>query len=433
MAAMKCLKVIAYLTLMGVLLAFFAMSPLQAAEKDRVLNEQQVMALFFDRNLDLIAAHYQIDRAEAEEWIAAAIPNPYLSIGINEFNGNMTVHPPINTPGLGMNIIITQLFETNGKRDLRIESSQIGREAVEVDFKDSVRILANTVRHAYFTFLLAQKSLEVTRINAQRYEEIVKANQLRHAAGDIAESDLVRVEVESLKAKGDVDKAVAVLKGSRSELARLLSWPEGSMDFTVEEAWPEVPKSLENPDDTGLVNKAYETRPDYKAQSLRAHQMEKEVELARRLVVPDVTVSAGYVNDSGNVVRDSGIFNISAPIPVFNQFKGVIGKAVVGLNDARLQKEQIRNAIRKEVVTAHAELKSAEAVVSRYQTEVNQRIEKVREAVEFAYSQGAIGLIDLLDAERSYKAMMLDYYLALNNKALAYADLLMAMGEEPRP
>jgi len=91
------------------------------------------------------------------------------------------------------------------------------------------------------------------------------------------------------------------------------------------------------------------------------------------------------------------------------------------------------HAIRNEVVTVLAALHSAETVVSRYQTEVNQRIEKVREAVEFAYTQGATGLIDLLDAERSYKAMMLDYYAALNNKALAYADLLMAMGEEPRP
>ena len=82
------------------------------------------------------------------------------------------------------------------------------------------------------------------------------------------------------------------------------------------------------------------------------------------------------------------------------------------------------------MVTVLAALHSAETVVSRYQTEVNQRIVKVGEAAEFAYSQGATGLINLLDAERSYKAMMLDYYSALNNKALAYAYLRMAMGEE---
>lgn len=402
------------------------------AAESSILTEAQVMALFFERNLDLIAGHYQIDRAEAEEWIAAAIPNPYLSIGFNELSGNFNVRPNLGAPGMGMSIIITQLLETNGKRDLRIESSQIGREAVETDFKDAVRILANTVRHAYYALLLAQKNLEVVEINGRHYEEIVKANQLRLQVGDIAESDLVRVEVESLKARSDVDKAISALKGSQSELARLLGWPEGSLSFKVAESWPEVSGDLARPDESGLVERAYGTRPDFKAQSLRASQMEREVELARRLVVPDITVSAGYVQDAGNVVIDSGILNISAPIPVFNQFKGQIGKAVAELNNARLQKEQVRNSIRNEVVSSHAALKSAQSVVTRFEKEVNQRVDKARKSAEFAYSQGATGLIDLLDAERSYKAMMMDYYAALTDKAFAYADLIKAIGEEPK-
>ena len=160
--------------------------------------------------------------------------------------------------------------------------------------------------------------------------------------------------------------------------------------------------------------------------------MERELELARRLIVPDVTVSAGYVRDAGNVVLDSGIFNISAPIPVFNQFQGDIGKALAGLNQARLQQEQVRNSIHQEVIAAHAALLSAAAIVARFENEVNQRIQKVRDSAEFAYGQGAIGLIDLLDAERNYKSMTLDYYSALKDKALAYADLLSAIGEEHR-
>lgn len=62
--------------------------------------------------------------------------------------------------------------------------------------------------------------------------------------------------------------------------------------------------------------------------------------------------------------------------------------------------------------------------------QLNKKIEQVRKGAEFANGQGSIGLINFLDAERNYRAMMLEYYLALNNPAIAYADLREAMGEE---
>jgi cobalt-zinc-cadmium efflux system outer membrane protein len=40
-------------------------------------------------------------------------------------------------------------------------------------------------------------------------------------------------------------------------------------------------------------------------------------------------------------------------------------------------------------------------------------------------------VLDLIDAQRSYRAIMLDYHSALANRSKAWADLLMAYGEEP--
>lgn len=70
--------------------------------------------------------------------------------------------------------------------------------------------------------------------------------------------------------------------------------------------------------------------------------------------------------------------------------------------------------------------------MDRFESQVLQRITAARSSVEFAYTQGAAGLIDLLDAERNYKAMMMDYYVAENHRALSFADLVMAVGEEPK-
>lgn len=405
------------------------------AEELAALNEQEVMALFFERNLALISGHYNIDRAEAQTLIASAIPNPLLNIGFNELSTKTSrffprTHKSEDTNALGMSIIVTQLIQTNGKRQLRTESSQYEREAVETDFKDLIRVLANTIRKAHYQLLLTQKNLAFLEANDQNYQKIVDASRIRLKAGDISETDLVRVEIEELKIRADLDRAMAMHKSARSELAALLSWPEISNTLRVTERWPEVPSALLKPSLDPLIEEAYQSRPDYRAQELRTEKMETELELSRRLVVPDVTVSGGFIQDSGNVRPYTGTFSINAPIPTWYQFQGEVGKAAAELNSARLALEQIRNSIRADVIASHARLMATQSIVHRFETESKARIEKVREAQEFAYNQGAIGLIDLLDAERNYTRLMTEYYAARTDASVAYADLMMALGED---
>ena len=415
-------------------LSLLVAMPLEA-EEVATLNEQDVMALFFERNLALISGHYNIDRAEAETLIASAIPNPLLSLGFNELSTRTSRFFPktnsvTDSSAVGMNIIVTQIIQTNGKRQLRTESSQFEREAVETDFKDLIRVLANTVRKAHYQLLLAQKNLEFLDVNDQNYRKIVDASRIRLKAGDISETDLVRVEIEELKIRADLDRAVAEHKSARSELAALLSWPEISNTLRVTERWPDVPSTLLKPNLEPLIEEAYQSRPDYRAQELRTEKMETELELSRRLVVPDVTVSGGFIQDAGNVRPYTGTFSINAPIPTWYQFQGEVGKAAAELNTARLALEQIRNSIRADVIASHARLMATQSIVRRFETESKARIEKVREAQEFAYNQGAIGLIDLLDAERNYTRLMTEYYAARTDESVAYADLMMALGEE---
>ena len=86
--------------------------------------------------------------------------------------------------------------------------------------------------------------------------------------------------------------------------------------------------------------------------------------------------------------------------------------------------------MKADVVKALSAWTSADAIAKRFEQSVLERIEKLRVAQEFAYQKGATGLLDLIDAERSYRAMMLDYYTALANRSNAWADLVMALGEE---
>lgn len=98
-------------------------------EDQLTISEEEAIALFYQRNLGLIAARLNIDIAEAEQIIAAAIPNPVFSFTVHE------LAPKAFAPesrGLAVPALlpqIQQLIETAGKRRLRIESSELATEA----------------------------------------------------------------------------------------------------------------------------------------------------------------------------------------------------------------------------------------------------------------------------------------------------------------
>ena len=396
------------------------------------ITEQQAIALFYQRNLGLIAASLNIDDAQAQEIIAAAIPNPVFSLIVSELN------PKISRPenrGQAVPAVlpqIQQLIETAGKRRLRIESSELATEAVNFDVQDVARVLTNAVRRSYYNLLLAQKTLKVASDNLERYREILRVNEVRLKVGDVAAVDFIRIEVESLKIQGDQDQARAALNQARADLLLLLGWPENSIEITAVEAWPEAAPEIALARQDQLVERALERRPDMKAARIRIAQAKKMLTLAQRLVIPDVTISAFYERDAGNFFPNSGGVGISLPIPLFYQQKGQISKARVGVTTAELALAQSEQGVRTEVLKASASWQSADAIARRFETSVVKRIETLRKAREIAYQKGAVGVLDLIDAERSYKAIMLDYYTALANRSKAWADLLMAYGEETR-
>ncbi|WP_292434849.1 TolC family protein [Methylobacter sp.] len=394
------------------------------------ITEQQAIALFYQRNLSLIAANFNINDAQAQEIIAAAIPNPVFSFTISSLTPQMSHQQYSDAPLPAVSPQIQQLIETAGKRRLRIESSELATEAVSLDLKDTARVLTNAVRRSYYSLLLAQKVATVATDNFERYREILRVNATRLKVGDISATDFTRIEVESLKAQGDQDQAKAALNQARADLLLLLGWPENSLEISAVEAWPEAAPSVAKVGQDQLVKQALERRPDLQAARVRIEQAGKMLTLANRLAIPDVTVSAFYQRDPGNFFTDSGGVGISVPLPLFYRQEGEISRARVGLNSAELALKQTEQGVQAEVMKALAAWQSADAIAQRFETAVVKRIEMLRKAQEIAYQKGAVGLLDLIDAERNYKAMMLDYYAALKNRSNAWADLLMAYGEE---
>ena len=408
--------------------------PVAVKNPSLALTEQQAIALFYERNLSLIVAKLNIEEAQAQELVSGAIPNPELFFGTSSLSGKLL--KASGTYGAdahylpALTVQLTQLIETAGKRRLRIEGSELATEAVTYDFKDTLRTLTNGVRHSYYALLLAQKNAEMANENFARYQKVIQINAQRLKSGDIAATEFTRLEVESLKAQSDKDLTQSALIQARADLLTLLGWPKDAMEIKASGKWPIANAAIAQAKQEILTQQALEKRPDLLAAHVRILQAEKMLTLANRLVIPDVTVTAMYQRDPGNYFAESGGVGFSVPLPLFYRQEGEISHAKVALTNANLAVKQTEQEIQSDLMKALAVWRSADEVVRRFEGSVLQRIAALRQSQEFAYQKGAVGLLDLIDAERNYKAMMLDYYNALANRSNAWADLLMAYGEE---
>ena len=203
------------------------------------------------------------------------------------------------------------------------------------------------------------------------------------------------------------------------------------MAYEAKEQWPEIMDIGQHLGQQQLIDKALELRPDLQADKLRAEQAKKELALAHRLKYPDVTVTAGYARDPSNNVLDSGFVGFNVPLPVFYQYQGEANKAAVNVNQSQLAMEQTGLNIRNDVVSALATWQSTDKIVHRFEDGLLKAAVDVRDSAELAYSKGATSVLDFIDAQRNYKNIMHEYYLALIDRTNAYYDLAKSVGVEP--
>lgn len=408
----------------------YAQSQPAAPSEDLPISETEVLGLFYQRNLDLIAAHFQINQSKAQEIIAAAIPNPVFNLNALEIDGSGRLGNDGAGPGIWFSV--TQLLETAGKRRLREASSALGTAGAEEDLRDATRTLTATVRRAYYTLMLAQKDSEVAQDLVTHYERIVRDNELRLKHGDISESDLWRLKVEAFKARADLLTTRAAQDKARVELGSLLRWPPGAAHFVVGASWPVARQAVLQDAET-LVVTALGRRPDLDAARKRVDQARQDLTLAKRMAVPDVTLGAGFVHDINNLNHDTANLSLSVPLPVFDRNQGGIQKSTVALQTAELQVDRIQQTVRKEVINSLAAWENAEAIARGFETDVLKQVEAIRAGAELSYLKGAIGILNLLDAQRDYREVQQQYQTTLYNRTIAGIDLQTALEEESQP
>ena len=398
----------------------------QAQNPATTLTLKQALSIAREHNHDLKLARFSAAGALANLEIAGVAPNPTLTVQSSSINpGAGLGRGNLWNKSIDTTLRVDQLIERGGKRELRTENARKLAQAAQADTSDTGRQLDVLVAQAYADLIAAQDKRAAAQDGAQLFDAMLGAAQKRKNAGDIAGADVERVKVDALRAQNDIDVAEGELSRARHALALLLGRNEAANQLEAIDGWPSI-QSIALVTDDQTLEQIVTRRADVLAAAARVDAAKAGSQFAQALRTRDVTVGLQYehyppLGDSQPGSAHSYGVSVQIPLFVSHYYKGEILSAASALDAANENLGKIRDAALIEIQGAAFAVNSSAARVRRNRDELLIAATKAAKAAEFAYQNGAAGVMDVLDARRTLRATKLDALTALAeySKALA--------------
>jgi cobalt-zinc-cadmium efflux system outer membrane protein len=330
--------------------------------------------------------------------------------------------------------VLTQVFETSGRRGPRTGVARNELAAVERE-EDVTRLdLVRDVSRAYFDLAQSEQSVtlftEVVDIVRRTRDSVKKQVDV----GEIPAQDLIKAETELARAESDVTRARAQVETNRVLLNTLIG-RSAEAPLTAAEPLTFAPVSA---DQAALVAQATSQRPEFALAEARVAAARENVRLQRADYRPDLGVSllqnTNVKSEDFLRPRSTGV-GLGLIFPLFDtgRIRGRVRQAESQVREQENLRAQARLDVSRDVGDAYAQVKATETLVTRYERDVLPQSQELLNKAQFGYERGGTTLLEYLEAQRTFRNTRAEYLTVLGDNARARAELERATGQGPNP
>lgn len=362
---------------------------------------QTLIRLGLERNTDLQTALLRVKEAEANLMSSrlAYLPSLHLAPqgGVSSFDkakANWTYTlPAVASWEIDL---FGKLLNTKRAAKVSLMQSEDYRQAVQT------QVIA-AVANYYYTLLMLDKQLEITRETAVLWEKNVETMRAMKEAAMVDEAAVVQSEANSYMIAATIPEIESQIRQTENSLSLLLRQApqrirRGKLD---EQHLPEVLN-------TGLGIQLLANRPDVRAAEMNLAATFYNTHIARSAFYPQLSLTgtAGWTNEAGNMVLNPGKLIASAvgslTQPIFNR-----GVNVARLRIAKAQQQEALLAFEQSLLNAGGEVSDALNLYQAAQDKLILRVKQVnslQKSVEYTQELLTLGTstyLEVLTAQQS--------------------------------
>ncbi len=399
---------------------------LPAFSQEKLISKEDAVRIALAYNQSLRANRLNVDQNKANEVTASLKPNPTVGVGADAIPIFAPQTIRFDTQIYSANMSYT--VERGGKREKRVVVAKDNTKASAQNVTDNERTLKFQVGQAFINVLLAKSVLVLAKDDLANFSQEVDLNHARLVAGDLAEGDYLKLSLQKLQFEQDVSAAVLGLVQARATLRQLLGYQSVTDDFDVKGTLEHTKPSVTLED---LQQKALDSRPDLQAAHTGVTLANDTVSLAFGNRARDWTWSGDYSFQSPS--QSGAGVGFSMELPIHDRNQGEIARSQAAVKQSIETEASTKVGVQTDVVNAYYGLKSNDEIVTLYESGYLKQATDSRDISNYAYQRGAASILDLLDAERSYRATQLAYRQALAAQMIAVEQVNQATGTQVIP
>lgn len=389
---------------------------------------QRLIDLALENNTDMQSAHWRVKEAEATLKSARLAYLPSFNFAPQGALSSFDTRTPTKTYNIPVSASWQiDLFNalTNSKR----KAKALYAQSREYEQAVKTQLIAGTA-NLYFTLLMLDAQLDITRQTAAKWEKTVETIRSLKEAGMANEAAVAQYEGTYYSVRASVHDLEYQLRQVENSLCSLLgeaphTVARGSLDGQ------QLPERLT----VGVPLQMLSNRPDIRAAEYSLMQAYYATSEARSALYPSITLSgtAGWTNSAGAAIVNPGKLLLTAAAslmqPIFN----------AGANRARVkimkaQFEESKLSFQQALLNAGAEVNNAlmQSQSARAKSELRKSqvaaMERAVESTELLMRYSPTTYLEVLTAEQSLLSARLSQVADRFDEIQGVVNLYQALG-----
>ncbi|MEO6445628.1 MAG: TolC family protein [Gemmatimonadaceae bacterium] len=383
------------------------------------------------------AARARLTSARGGRRTAGAIPNPVLTYMVEDARdlGGKANIPLERETQTYLTLPLEPLFQ----RWPRVRQSDAEVRAAQAELTRAEQMVALDAARAFFRVASAQVAVDAAEELRARWGELVTFTSARVREGITPEGELIRTRLE-------LDRVTASLTLERVEWARARAalapylggtgppaTPVRIGDSRVEafrvavdsDSLARPMSAMPMPALATLMAQARAARPELIAARERVAAARADVGLQRTLTVQQLGATLGTKRRAGLTSLTAGL---TLPLPLFNQNRGEVQRATGQRMAAEQELLWTERQVAAEVAAAADAVLLLAAQLDELRGSFLSRAEESQRIALAAYQDGAVSLLQVLDASRALADARIMYYRTLFAQRQSVLELNAAIG-----
>jgi cobalt-zinc-cadmium efflux system outer membrane protein len=281
--------------------------------------------------------------------------------------------------------------------------------------------LTAQVKVAFYGLLLTQQSAALAKQNLDTVEGVARIVRARVKSGEAPQFESIKAEVEVLKAKQQLARADNAVRVNRVALDTLTGGALGSA-YVVQGEFMGIPGELHI---ERLMVRMMDQHPTVQRLLKSVEQSEWKVEFERQARMPTVTVNGGVWREIGREAFQGGL---SVPLPLWYRRQGEITSSLGAKRREEAELLRTRNELARAVHQYYQDARTTAELIEVFDKGLLKQGQEALRLAQFSFQQGASSLLEVLDAQRVQRQILLDYAQARHDLSVSLARLEQAVG-----